>query len=795
LKTVDKIRFWFHQLSWRKRILLLLATGSFFWFLFCLPDPLFETPYSTVLYDRSGKLLAARMASDNQWRFPASGKIPPRFIVALTTFEDKHFYLHRGVDPPAIARALYQNIRSGKVVSGGSTITMQVIRLARKNRKRTFIEKLVEMIWALRLELSYSKESILQLYATHAPFGGNIVGLEAASSRYFGRSPNKLSWSECATLAVLPNSPALIYPGKNQKELLRKRNSLLRQLQAASYLDQESLELSLLEPLPEKFFPIPQDAPHLLNRSIRDHGAGKSLTTTIDLDLQKQVATLVDYHAKTLKASEIHNCAVIVAEVNSGKVVCYIGNTKADKKEDHGNDVDVINASRSTGSLLKPYLYASMLDDGELLPGMLVADIPTQIGGFSPKNYNLTYDGAVPAWRALARSLNIPAVKLLQQHGLEKFHQQLRNLGLTTLSRPASEYGMSLILGGAEGKLWDMTGVYASMGRTVNHFNRYNGKYYKNDYRPLIYVDEKIEEETVATAPKLGAAATWLTFEAMAEVARPELDAAWKRLSGGRKIAWKTGTSFGYRDGWAIGVTPDYVVGVWAGNADGEGRSGLTGLSAAAPLLFDVFGILPQHSPWFREPVQEMKQVKVCAQSGYRVSTNCPQADKIRAPANSAKTSQCPYHRIVHLDQKGQFRVTNECEEVSNMQHVPWFVLPPAVEYYYKIKNPAYKTLPPFREGCFTYSGKAMEMIYPKSGTAIYVPVDLDSKQTAAVFEVAHRNPEATIYWHIDEAFVGSTQHIHQLGLNPPRGKHLLTLVDENGETLTISFEVLSDKK
>jgi penicillin-binding protein 1C len=746
--------------------------------------------------------MAARIAQDNQWRFPAPEKIPAKFIVSLIAFEDKNFYVHPGIDLPATSRALYQNIRLGKVVSGGSTLTMQVIRLARKNRKRSVFEKMIEMIWALRLDLSYSKEEILQLYATHAPFGGNIVGLEAASSRYFGRSTDKLSWAECATLAVLPNSPALIYPGRNQKELLRKRNTLLNKLFSLDYFDKETLELSLLEPLPEKFFPIPQDAPHLLNRCIHDKGTGKSITTTIDLDLQKQVTALLEYHAKTLRASEIHNCAVLVAEVNSGKVLCYVGNTKADKKsassedkEDHGNDVDVINANRSTGSLLKPYLYASMLNDGELLPGMLVPDIPTQIGGFSPKNYNLTYDGAVPAWRALARSLNIPAVKLLQQHGLEKFHQQLKNLGLTTITRPANEYGMSLILGGAEGKLWDMTGVYASMGRTVNHYNRYGGKYYKNDYRPLMYLDEKVEEEIVPTPQKLGAAATWLAFEAMAEVARPELDASWKRLSGGRKIAWKTGTSFGYRDGWAIGITPDYVVGVWAGNADGEGRAGLTGLSSAAPLLFDVFGILPQRSPWFREPVQEMKQVKVCEQSGYRASVNCPQTDKIRAPINSEKTAQCPYHRIVHLDKSGIFRVTNECEDVANMQHVPWFVLPPAVEYYYKIKNPSYRTLPPFKEGCFTYTGKAMEMIYPKNGTAIYVPVDLDSKQTAAVFEVAHRNPATTIFWHIDEAFIGSTQQIHQLGLNPPKGKHLLTLVDENGETLTISFEVLSDKK
>jgi penicillin-binding protein 1C len=344
----------------------------------------------------------------------------------------------------------------------------------------------------------------------------------------------------------------------------------------------------------------------LLNRSIADLGEGKSVKTTLDLELQKQVNAIITTHAKNLKASEIHNAAVIVADVRTGTILCYIGNTKAEQGQDHGNDVDVINASRSTGSLLKPYLYAEMLNSGELLPSMLVPDIPTQIGGFSPKNFNLTYDGAVPAWRALARSLNIPTVKLLQQHGVEKFHQEIQDLGMTTINRPASHYGMSIILGGAEGKLSEMAGIYASMARSLNNYNLYNGAYFKNDYRPLTYVAKEVENEKIKSQ-KLMAGSIWLTFEAMAEVSRPDLDASWKRLSGGRKIAWKTGTSFGFRDGWAIGVTPDYVVGVWAGNADGEGRPGLTGITAAAPILFDVFGLLPQKSSWFAEPFKEIK--------------------------------------------------------------------------------------------------------------------------------------------------------------------------------------------
>lgn len=788
------IRNWIAAQGVKRLIVYLLIFISVLSFIFCLPSPLFTTPYSTVLYDKSGKLIAARIAKDNQWRFPSEAKVPAKFAASLMMFEDKHFYVHPGVDLSSTFRAVSQNIKRKKIVSGGSTISMQVIRMARKNRKRSYFEKLIEMIWALRLEFSYSKDEIMTLYATHSPFGGNVVGLEAASARYFGRSPDKLSWAECATLAVLPNAPSLIYPGKNQKLLLAKRNKLLGTLLEYKLIDKETYDLSLLEPIPDKFFSIPQEAPHLLNRSIADLGEGKSIKTTLDLELQKQVNAIIATHAKNLKASEIHNAAVIVADVRTGNILCYIGNTKAEQGQDHGNDVDVINASRSTGSLLKPYLYAEMLNSGELLPSMLVPDIPTQIGGFSPKNFNLTYDGAVPAWRALARSLNIPTVKLLQQHGVEKFHQEIQDLGMTTINRPASHYGMSIILGGAEGKLSEMTGIYASMARSLNNYNLYNGAYFKNDYRPLTYVAKEVENEKIKSQ-KLMAGSIWLTFEAMAEVSRPDLDASWKRLSGGRKIAWKTGTSFGFRDGWAIGVTPDYVVGVWAGNADGEGRPGLTGITAAAPILFDVFGLLPQKSSWFAEPFKEIKNIKICAESGYRASVICPMTTTIKAPINSEKTGQCPYHKIIHLDETETYRVTNECEDVNKMKHVAWFVLPPAIEYYYKLKNASYKTLPPFKEGCFVFQGKMMEMIYPKNGTKVYVPVDLDSKQTAAVFEVAHRNPKTQIHWHIDESYVGTTKDIHQLGINPAKGKHMLTLVDENGESLTISFEVLSDKK
>lgn len=763
---------------------------------FSLPNPLFTSPTSTVLEDSEGRLMGAKIADDGQWRFPYNEKVPEKFAIALVQFEDRQFYNHPGVNIAAFGRAMIQNIRNGRVVSGGSTLTMQVIRLARRGRPRTFYEKLVEFFLATRLEISHSKDEILALYASNAPFGSNVVGLDAAAWRYFGRSADKLSWAEAATLAILPNSPSLIYPGKNQERLRIKRDRLLDRLHEAGYIDEEECALSKQEPLPGKPFPLPQNAPHLLTRVFLQGNKGQVVKTTIDGNLQERVTEIIEKHHRQLKANEIHNAAAIVMEVRTGNVLAYVGNTKNPGNPEYGSDVDVITAPRSTGSILKPILYAAMLNDGELLPNTLVPDVPTQIGGYAPKNYNLTYDGAIPAKRALARSLNVPAVKMLQGYGLERFHYILKKVGMTTLNRPAEHYGLSIILGGAEGKLWDMAGIYASMARTLNNYTKYNGKYNKGDFHPPNFYrnDDREEKEGEDQFSYLDAASIYLAFEAMVEVSRPDEESSWRQYTSSSKIAWKTGTSFGYRDGWAIGVTSTHVVGVWVGNGDGEGRPGLVGLGTAAPVMFDIFGLL-KPARWFEKPYDEMEKIAVCRQSGCRASDICEPVDTMWVQKAGLKTKPCSYHRLVHLDASGLYRVTSECEDVGSMQHRSWFVLPPAQEWYYKSKNPTYRELPPFRADCAGGAISSMELIYPKQFSQIYVPVELDGKMGKAVFEVAHRRPSATVHWHLDDQYLGSTSGIHQMGLSPDEGEHILTLVDGNGETLSQKFEIVSKKR
>ena len=791
MKSISSIS---NFLKTRKGILALIFSGLFIWYFFCLPSPLFKSKTSTVLEDSNGNLLSAKIADDGQWRFPLNNKIPQKFKECIVQFEDRGFYTHWGVSPNAIARAIKQNLTEKRTISGGSTITMQVIRMARKGQKRTFFEKLIEIILATRLEFSYSKKEILSLYASNAPFGSNVVGIDAASWRYFGREPAKLSWAEAATLAILPNSPSLIYPGKNQERLLKKRNRLLDRLFVAKIIDKETCELSKQEPLPGKPHAIPQIAPHLLQRAAQEQFAGQRIRSTLDGHLQERVNTIIENHHKILKGNEIHNACAIVLDVNTGNVLAYVGNTNNDGKPEYEGDVDVINAPRSTGSILKPFLFASMLNDGELLSSTLIPDIPTQIAGYAPQNYNQTFDGAVPAKRALARSLNIPAVRMLQNYGIEKFNYNLKKLGMTTLTFAPDHYGLSVILGGAEGKLWDITGMYASMARTLNHYTVYNGKYNKNDFHPPFYINQIEQSPELQNATTLDAASIYFTFEAMVEVSRPDEDAGWKQYTSAAKVAWKTGTSFGFRDGWAIGVTPKYVVGVWVGNADGEGRPGLVGIQTAAPILFDIFSVLPQ-SKWFTPPYDEMEKVAICRQSGCRATDICEPIDTVWIQKNGLRTEPCKYHRLIHLDASGTYRVNSNCEDVSKMKHVSWFVLPPAMEWYYKSKNTTYKELPPLRSDCETTGLSGMEIIYPKQFSKIYVPVEIDGKMGETIFQVAHRKANTIIYWHLDGLYIGSTQGNHQMGLAPDEGIHTLTLVDEEGESIIQQFEIVSKKK
>ncbi len=767
----------------RLSILLILLIAYYF----CLPKQLFNEPTSTVIESSEGELLAAKIADDGQWRFPKIDSVPEKFKQCIVHFEDQYFYKHPGFNPVSIVKALRDNIKAKKIVRGGSTLTQQVIRLSRKGKKRTYLEKLLEITLATRLEFRHSKDEILALYASYAPFGSNVVGLDVASWRYFGVQPHQLSWAESATLAVLPNAPSLIYPGKNQEKLLTKRNRLLKKLFQKEVIDSLTYQLALEESLPQKPFPLPQIAPHLLH-TLAKKQKGKRIKTTVPINLQKNVNTLVERHYNLLKQNQVHNAAVLVLDVATRNVVAYVGNTPTDKN--HQKDVDVIQAPRSTGSVLKPFLYAAMLDAGELLPNSLVADIPTQIAGYTPENFNETYDGAVSAKRALARSLNVPAVRLLQEYGLQRFRDQMNTFNLKNINKSSDYYGLPLILGGAESNLWDLCKTYASLASTINHFYDTSGSYFSDEFtEPIVMLNEKADfGKKTSEKPIFDAGSIYLTFEAMKEVNRPEGEEFWEFFDSSKQIAWKTGTSFGNKDAWAIGVTKKYVVGVWVGNADGEGRPNVSGINSAAPLLFDVFDLLP-NSTWFYPPYDDMVEAEVCTRSGYLATEICPK-ENIWIPQVGKRSKVCSYHKIIHLDKNKQFRVNSSCESVAELQTTSWFVLPPLMEYYFKKSNANYKTLPPFRSDCVVASALPMEFIYPREDAKVILPKDFDGKTNELILKVAHAKPETTIFWYIDDEFIGETKTFHEIAILPKEGIHLITVVDEFGAELTSIIEV-----
>ncbi|MBO4340628.1 MAG: penicillin-binding protein 1C [Bacteroidales bacterium] len=692
-----------------------------------------DVPYSTVVLSEEGDLLGARIAADGQWRFPPSGAVPERFRTALVQFEDRRFRWHPGVDLLALGRALRDNIASRRVVSGGSTITMQVVRLSR-GKERTLWQKTLEAFGALSLEFRYSKDEILSMYAAHAPFGGNVVGLDAAAWRYFGLPAEALSWGESALLAVLPNAPSSLHPGKGREELLLKRNRLLLRLLEHGDISMETYEDALSEPLPLKPQPLPSYASHFVDGC----PSGVVTHSTIRLPLQRAVEEAVSVRSDALASDGVADMAALVIDNSAGNIVAYVGNSSPSRKRP-GLEVDIARSPRSTGSILKPLLYAAALEDGTILPRTLLPDIPVNLGGFAPQNFDREFYGAVSAAKALARSLNVPAVFLLRSYGVARFYDVLKAAGLTTLSHEPDHYGLSLILGGAEGRLTEIAAAYSGL---VQDFVRGKGQ------KPGRTVNERNQ------------AALWYTFEALKEVNRPDqLD--WRLIGSVRKAAWKTGTSYGFRDAWAIGMTPSYTIGIWAGNASGEGVPGLTGARAAGPAMFDILNILPE-SPWFDPPLDSGVRADVCMASGHLAGPECPATESILLPPAALESAPCPYHKD------------------------GTFVLPPSMEWYYRPHHPEYTGAKRSISG-----GEVMEFIYPSvQGSVLRLPAQLGGGRAGAVFRVAHRKEGTTLWWHLDGSFAGETILVHELRLCPPPGPHTLTVTDPAGESISISFRI-----
>lgn len=762
-------------------ILSVLIFSSFF-----LKKIDFDKPYSYALYSSNGLLIDAQVSKEGQWRFKLSeDTLPEKLVTALIVYEDKRFVNHHGVDVLALIRAFYLNIKNKKVISGGSTLSMQVARMYFGSNRRNVVQKIKETLFALYIEWTMSKNEIIKLYLENAPFGGNVVGAEAASWRYFGRSLSSLSWAESAMLAVIPNNPTNVNLLKNRIKLKEKRDGLLKSLYKIGIIDKQTYEISIEEEIPEIVREFPHNAPHLLQFLISKYPQRYQFNSTLNENIQWEAYQLLKRYKKDFNSNNIRNAATMIVDVHTGKILAYIGNYHEKGSHAEAFSVNMIESKRSGGSILKPFLYATMLDNGELLPDQLIPDVPTQIGSYAPKNFNRGYDGAVRAHWALARSLNVPAVKMLQWYGIQRFIDLMKKMGFTTINHSQDYYGLSLILGGCEIKMSELAQAYSLMASSLED-NK------KHDFQ-WSYI--KDSPQNISHEFPIGKAASYLTLQAMVDVERPSNEQFWYLFKTKHKIAWKTGTSFGFRDAWAIGLNADYLVAVWVGNATGEGSAELTGIKKAAPFMFDIFSLLPPAKTWFTIPYDQLQLVDVCSQSGYPASKWCQDKVSCLCPRTNIKVRWCPYHHEVFLDTSLQFRVHSDCESVNNMVKKVFFILPPTMEYYYKKRNPWYQSLPPFRADCESKNAETkqnIDIVYPQQYTNVFIPRNLDGSMSSLLFEVSHRYPQTLVFWYLDGKFIGQTQHKHQLPVVAPMGKHILTVQDEFGESRQIEFNVLN---
>jgi penicillin-binding protein 1C len=745
---------WFKHRYFKRTMLVLSALFLVWFFGFALPKEPFQVPYSRVMYSEDGYLLNAQVAKDQQWRFPAGTKLSPKFEKCILTFEDRSFYHHIGISPKGIGRAIVQNFKHGKVVSGGSTISMQTIRLMKQNPSRTWGEKMLEMLLAVRLELRYSKKEILNMYAMHAPFGNNVVGIEAASWRYFGKKTDDLSWAENALLAVLPNAPGLLYPGKNHDRLLLKRNHLLAQLLEEKVIDATTYNLAISEPIPDKPLPVPNLAWHYFSTA----GSSNSIHyTDIQYRIQEQCLRIVRNYAQKNQGNQIQSIAVIVSDIHNGKILAYVGNT--DKQwNPQTSFVDCAAAARSSGSVLKPFLYYESMKAGLIAPSSKLFDIPVSYNHFAPQNYARSYEGLISAKEALIKSLNIPMVGLLEEFGLQKFHAKLKQLGFKHLNRSSSNYGLSLILGSGEVTLQELNKVYNDWARNLLTKN-------SNTYdKACIYE----------------------TLEAMTQLNRPDENGNWKAFINTQKIAWKTGTSFGNRDAWSVGISGDYVVTVWVGNADGSGRPNLTGIGYAAPILFDIYNALPKSYKWFAKPVTAYSNIAICKASGYKAGPYCNETDTVQLPKTCDQISICPSHHLLTVNQEETYRVNASIYDWRKIKQKSYFILPPVVVNYYKSWNPSFQVPPPWHPS-IQDAAQHLKIIFPDQNTLLCFAA---TGTMEVHFKAMTETKNTTLYWHVDDQYIGSTSNIHELQYALPLGKHILSIIDESGNQQQTTFNI-----
>ena len=716
-----------------------------------------EKRYSVSILDENGKLMDVFLNEDEEWHLKIEDKVEDKLKEAVLTYEDKNFYKHFGVDIFAICRAIRDNVLGYKR-SGASTITMQVAKLAYP-KKRNYINKFIEIIQSLKIELMLDKETILKYYLNNAPYGGNIVGFGTAARVYFEKDPKNLSYAECALLAVLPNSPGLMHIERNREKLVAKRNKLLDKLYENGKLSEDELELAKREPLPKERHSFERVAPHLARR-LSNIEKSKVIKTTINYDIQKKMQEIVKSYTDFTHSEGIVNAAMMVVENKTRNVKAYIGSQEF-MDMDNAGQVDGITAKRSPGSILKPFLYALSIDDGIIAPESLVQDVPMFFANFNPQNANRKYTGMIEARQALISSLNIPFVHLLQQYSEDRFYYFLKDtLGFSENS--PGLYGLSLILGTKEFTLEEIATLYTGLA----------------NYGKMTKLHYLLDDKDRSMKKMFSEGASYLTLDTLKELVRPGLNNLYKWKD---PISWKTGTSFGKRDAWACGMTPDYTVIVWVGNFSGASNDNLSGVISGGRLLFNVFQELTNSNKKFTPPLYDLENIEVDKITGYRINMDGVEKKFIRYPKSAKPLKLSPYYKKIYVDDNG-VEIDSRDANFANSHEKVILNYPIEVVNYLVRENRDISEIYNVKT-----NEKSIKILYPTPFVKILLPKDLDKEQKliAKIANVKNQN----IYWYLDNEFIGFDKSFEK-EIDLGAGNHTLTIVAEDGETAKTNFTV-----
>lgn len=706
-----------------------------------------EINYSKVVLDRKGEILSVFLNSEEEFHIKYDGEVPETLKTAVINYEDKKFYSHSGVDYPRILKSFFNNM-TGRKKMGASTISMQVVKLL-EPKKRTYFNKLVEVVKAYKLESEFSKEEILKIYLNNVPYGSNIVGYSGAIKMYFNKEVKDLSYAEATLLAVLPNSPGILNLKKNNDKLETKRNRLLKTLLDRKLIDERQYKFSLLEKFPNKIYYYEKKAPQF-SIFLKNRYPEKIIKSTLDYNLQKKLEKIVHDYSNAMKDVGINNAAVLVVNNKTKEVLAYVASQDFYDKRNNG-EIDGLQAKRSPASLLKPFLFALSIDDGLIVPDSIYPDVPIYFGNFYPKNSSNTFTGMVKIEEALIKSLNIPFVKLLSDYGVDRFYYFLENNDNYPEDR-FDKYGLSLILGTREMRPVDIGKLYIGL---ANYGKVSNLKYTLTEDKPKEY-------------QQFSRGASYLTLETLSRVVRPGNE---KLYSEQRPISWKTGTSYGMKDAWSVGVSPDYTVLVWLGNFNQKSIFSLSGVETAGNLLFKVFNIVDINSKTFEKPTDDLKEIEIDEKTGYRKFYDV-ESKKVFYPKDAKLLRISPYYKKIFVDE-------NDMEIDSRSPNFDKRKEKIVIEYPIEVSN--YFFLNGVREN------KNVKIAYPVQNLNIFVPEDFDGYKKVAM-KLYNPNNEY-VYWYLDEDYVGYSNEKEKF-FELDIGKHKLTIITENGAREEVKFNI-----